>query len=151
MDDELRRFPVVLRIPVVWGYMDALQHVNNVAYLRYFESARIADFDKLGGLSLMYEKGIGPILRCTQCRFKKLIKYPDQILSGVKVTRVGDGKDIFMKHAVASEDLKAIAAEGESRLVFFDFNRKIKLPVPAEIREIILFLEKDNIDGHVIK
>lgn len=151
MDDELKRFPVVLRIPVAWGDMDALQHVNNVAYFRYFESARIAYFDKLGGLNLMYEKGVGPILLCTQCRFKKFIKYPDQILSGVKVTRVGDGKEIFMKHAVASKNLNAIAAEGVSRLVFFDFNRKIKLPVPSEIGEMILFLEKDNINGHTMK
>ena len=38
---QLENYPVVIEIPVAWGDMDAFQHVNNVAYFRYFESARI--------------------------------------------------------------------------------------------------------------
>ena len=37
------RFPVVIELPVQWGEMDAFGHVNNVVYLRWFESGRIAD------------------------------------------------------------------------------------------------------------
>jgi acyl-CoA thioester hydrolase len=43
----LKTFPVIVEIPVAWGEMDALQHVNNVFYFRYFETARIAYFEKL--------------------------------------------------------------------------------------------------------
>ncbi|MCZ6911333.1 MAG: acyl-CoA thioesterase, partial [Proteobacteria bacterium] len=35
-------YPVVIELPVVWGEMDAFDHVNNIIYFRYFESARIA-------------------------------------------------------------------------------------------------------------
>ena len=31
-----------LRLQVRWGDMDALGHVNNAEYLRYFEQSRIA-------------------------------------------------------------------------------------------------------------
>ena len=32
--------PIHTDITVAWGDMDALQHVNNVVYLRYFEIAK---------------------------------------------------------------------------------------------------------------
>ena len=46
-DNLLEDYPVVLEIPVAWGDMDALNHVNNTVYLRYFESSRIAYFEGL--------------------------------------------------------------------------------------------------------
>ena len=33
------------RVPMRWGEMDALGHMNNVSYFRYFEQARISWFD----------------------------------------------------------------------------------------------------------
>jgi len=47
MDDVLKRCPVVIETPVAWGQMDAFRHLNNTAYFRFFESARIAYFEKL--------------------------------------------------------------------------------------------------------
>ena len=37
MKELLKTFPVVTKIPVIWGDMDSFQHVNNVIYFRYFE------------------------------------------------------------------------------------------------------------------
>jgi acyl-CoA thioester hydrolase len=48
MNESLASCPVIIEIPVAWGEMDALRHVNNIAYFRYFESARIAYFERLG-------------------------------------------------------------------------------------------------------
>jgi acyl-CoA thioester hydrolase len=31
-----------VRMPIRWGDMDAMGHVNNTVYFRYFEQARIA-------------------------------------------------------------------------------------------------------------
>ena len=36
----LAKFPVVIEIPVAWGEMDSMGHVNNI-YFRHFESARM--------------------------------------------------------------------------------------------------------------
>ena len=47
MDELLAHCPVVIEVPVAWGEMDSFQHVNNIVYLRYFESARIAYFERL--------------------------------------------------------------------------------------------------------
>ena len=40
-------YPLAMTFPVLWGDMDALGHVNNVRYFRWYESARIALFEKL--------------------------------------------------------------------------------------------------------
>ena len=42
---------VVIALPVQWGDQDALGHVNNVVYFRWYESARIAYFERVGLMS----------------------------------------------------------------------------------------------------
>ena len=44
--EALAGWPVILRIPVQWGEMDAYGHVNNTVMFRYFESARVDDLAK---------------------------------------------------------------------------------------------------------
>ncbi len=69
MDTLLKDFPVITEIKVAWGEMDALQHVNNVVYFRYFETARLDYFNKINLLVDLQTSQIGPVLR-TQCRYK---------------------------------------------------------------------------------
>ena len=40
--EALGRYPLSITIPVAWGEMDAFQHVNNVSYVRWLETGRIA-------------------------------------------------------------------------------------------------------------
>ena len=68
---SLEGYPVVIDEQVVWGEMDAFQHVNNTVYFRYFESARIAYFGAVGYLEWMKAEGSGPILASTRCRFRR--------------------------------------------------------------------------------
>ncbi|MBM3384043.1 MAG: acyl-CoA thioesterase, partial [Betaproteobacteria bacterium] len=45
--DEKRTLAHVERIPIRWGDMDAMGHVNNTVYFRFMEQARISWFDRL--------------------------------------------------------------------------------------------------------
>ncbi|MBO6225570.1 MAG: acyl-CoA thioesterase, partial [Psychrobacter sp.] len=38
---ELAHYPIMHQQPIHWGEMDAFNHLNNVVYYRYAESARI--------------------------------------------------------------------------------------------------------------
>ena len=58
----LKDYKLVVEIPVQWGDMDAAQHVNNVIYLKWVESARVSFFRKLNEGNLINEEHIGPIL-----------------------------------------------------------------------------------------
>jgi len=141
MEERISDYPVKIELPIAWGDMDAFQHVNNIMYFRYFESARIAYFEKIKFLEVMENTGIGPILASTQCRYKLPLTYPDQITVGAKVDSLG--KDRFtMKYAVYSSRHNKIAAFGEGVLVTFDYRNNAKTPVPDEIRKNILALEK---------
>ena len=62
MQELLKAYPVVIEIPVAWGEMDSLGHVNNIIYFRYFESVRMAYFDAMDFWGYMGETGVGPIL-----------------------------------------------------------------------------------------
>ena len=54
----LQECPLVIEVPVLWGEMDALQHVNNIVYFRYFENARMAYFEKLRALRVPANEGL---------------------------------------------------------------------------------------------
>ncbi|MEA3339686.1 MAG: thioesterase family protein [Chloroflexota bacterium] len=141
MKQLLKDYPVVIEIPVAWGEMDAFQHVNNVVYFRYVESARIAYFQELGLMEVMERTGVGPILASVQCRFKIPLTYPDTVSVGVRVSEMG--KDRFtMEYAVASQRLEKIATVGEGVIVSYNYSENKKAPLPAEVRERILALEE---------
>lgn len=119
--EQLKDYPVVTPIEVRWGEQDALGHVNNTVYFRWFESARIEYMDRIDSGVTMNAGGIGPILASIKCDFKKQIKFPDQVHVGTRVEKIGR-TSIHVVHAVYSEHHQAIAALGDSTLVVFDYN-----------------------------
>ena len=140
MQKLLEAYPVVIEIPVAWGEMDSLQHVNNIVYFRYFESARMAYFDRLDLWSYMNETGVGPILASTQCRFRMPLTYPDTVSVATKIDEIGDDR-FLMKYAVVSHNQGKVAAEGEGLIVSYDYREQRKAPLPEEIKRRIEALE----------
>ena len=140
MQELLIEFPVVIQIPVAWGEMDAFQHVNNIVYFRYFESARIAYLERMGFLEIMEQTGVGPILAATNCRFRKALTYPDTLSVGARVAEIGADR-LTMRYRVVSHKLQAVAAEGEGTLVAYDYQAGRKTTLPDAIRQRIESIE----------
>jgi acyl-CoA thioester hydrolase len=140
MNDLLALCPVVIEIPVAWGEMDAFQHVNNIVYLRYFESARIAYFERLNLMEFMNQTGIGPILASVQCKFKIPLTYPDTVSVGTRISKVEQDRFV-MEYSVVSHKHQKIAAEGEGVIVSFNYRENKKTPLPDEIKQRIAKLE----------
>ncbi len=140
MPELLEACPVVIETPVAWGEMDSLQHVNNIIYFRYFESARMAYFNRLDLWSYMKETGVGPILAATQCKFRIPLTYPDTVSLGASVTKI-EADRFLMKYVVVSHEHQKIAAEGEGLIVAYDYREKKKTLLPQELRKRIESLE----------
>lgn len=138
-DDPLCEFPIVISVPVRWGDMDAFGHVNNTVYLRFFESARIAYFERMG-IHTSTPEGVGPILHSTSCRFRAPVTFPDTVRVGARVVDIGDDR-VRMEHTVYSERMGKVAATGDALVVSFDYAKGEKAPVPAEWRKHIADLE----------
>lgn len=144
---ELAAFPAVIRLPVQWGDQDAFGHVNNIVYFRWFESARIAYLERIGlgekhaGKS---ESGgnVGPILAAIGCNYRRQIKYPDTVIVGARIVRIGRSS-MTMAHMVWSDAHQAVAADGESTVVVFDYQANQPRRVPDEFRALI-----EKLEGH---
>jgi len=139
-DSPLPDLPITVRFPVHWGEMDAFDHVNNVTYFRYFESARIAYFDALGYREAMAVERVGPILASTACRFRRPLTYPDDLVVGAGVSEVGADR-FTMQYAVWSTRLSTVAATGEGLIVNYDYTNNRKAPLSDPIRAAIARLE----------
>ena len=140
MQELLKGYAVVIEIPVAWGEMDSLQHVNNIVYFRYFESVRMAYFGEVGFWSYMEETGVGPILASTQCRFRLPLEYPDTVSVGARIKDVGEDR-FLMEYLVVSHRHGKVAAEGSGMIVVYDYREKRKAPLPDEIRKRIQAME----------
>ena len=134
--EALIDFPVVVTVPLLWGDPDAFGHVNNLAYLRWCESARVEYLMRIGLWPSLPPAGIGPILASVSCDYKRPLTFPDTVWIGTRVTRIGN-RSFQMQHRVVSKALDTVAAEVDSTIVVFDYGRNETVPVPESCRTAI--------------
>ncbi|GGI90161.1 acyl-CoA thioesterase [Shewanella gelidii] len=136
MEQFLSQYPVHTRINVAWGEMDALQHVNNAVYFRYFETARIDFFGQLGLLEQGQKMQIGPIISENQARYRRPVTFPDSLLVGVNISDIGQDR-FLMNYAVFSQAQKVITTTGSSLVVMYDFKTGQKMDLPPELVDVL--------------
>jgi acyl-CoA thioester hydrolase len=133
---------VSVTLPVQWSEMDALGHVNNARFFTWFESARIALFQRIG-VPTSAPSAIGPILATTTCDFLRPVVFPATVRIDARVTRVGE-TSITMEYEVADATAPvspaAPYARGTSVAVIVDYTSMAKVRVPDDIRAAIAAL-----------
>lgn len=129
----LEKYPVVYTHKVMWGEMDAYQHVNNTQYFRYFENARITHFDQLGANTLYDTEQLGFIVGEIRCRFKVPLTYPDTIHIGAKVAQLEDDRFLHV-YSVVSEAHNRVVAEGDAKVVWYDYRNGCKCPFSDDLK-----------------
>ena len=128
---------ITLRLPVLWGHMDAMGHVNNTLYFRYFESARVEYMARIG-LFARVDGGqdILPILASTKCDYKVPLTYPDEIVVEARTVRVGR-TSFTHEYRIWSTAQKCVSAVGEGTVVCVDKRTGKPVAVPDEMRGAI--------------
>ena len=137
---ELAGQPVTVALPIQWGDQDAFGHVNGVVYFRWFETARVEYLNRCGLSHLMTGDQLGPILAAIKCDYRRQLKHPDTIVVSASISQIGNSS-MTMRHLVYSRAQRAIAAEGESTVVMFDYVRQRPTRVPDDIRAKIVAME----------
>jgi acyl-CoA thioester hydrolase len=126
-------------IPVQWGDMDALGHVNNARFLRWFESARIVMFERIG-VRTSGTIGVGPILATTTCDFLVPVVFPATVEVGVRVSKIGE-TSLTMEYEVRDADAKdRLYARGSSVAVMVEYPSMRKVRVPDDVRAAVAAL-----------
>lgn len=140
MKEILSPYPVIVETPVAWGEMDAFGHVNNIYYFRYFETGRIAYFERIRFMEHKEIEGAGPILASASCRYLLPLTYPDDISVGTRVIEMSEDR-FTHEYIVVSHRHEKIAAKGRAVIVSFDYRKNEKTPLPDIIRERIEDIE----------
>ena len=131
------RWTTEVTLDVTWGEMDALAHVNNVRYIAWAETARIALFRQLG-LATLPEDPVGPILARIECDYLEPVEYPARVTVGIRAERVGNTSIVLeheIWHAGAAE---RVVARGKAVVVMINYATQEKVRVPEAIRAALV-------------
>ena len=137
---SLDGFPVLSEISVLWGDEDAFGHVNNVAYLRWAESARVDYLRKIDFFPPLPPEGIGPILASITCHYRRQLTYPDSVVVGTRVAAIGNSS-FRMEHRIVSRASGDVVADVDSTIVAADYTMGKGVRVSEKVRRAIAELE----------
>ncbi|RKO86210.1 thioesterase superfamily protein, partial [Blyttiomyces helicus] len=132
---------------VHWGDQDKYGHVNNVNYLRYFESGR--KFGLRGRLDDMgwwrgfckrrradgsQRTSVGIILKSVAATYRAPVEWPDTLSIAVRVDPTTLRRDrVTQRFYAVSHAQQRIVAEGEATIVTYDYDVGRKAPIPAAV------------------
>lgn len=134
-------WPVTFTVQVAWAEMDAFGHVNNTVYLKWFESARIHYFEKLGvATTLASEAKQWPLLAHSAVDYRAPVVYPDTIDIASRITKLGN-TSFTMAYRATSRAQSRVVAEGVGVVVMVDPKTGVKQPLADELRARVSALE----------
>ncbi|MFK7932035.1 MAG: acyl-CoA thioesterase [Saprospiraceae bacterium] len=142
LQQELTTFPIVQTFRVQWGEMDAFRHVNNLVYLRWAESGRIAYFEQLPlDFSTPELARFSVVLGWQDCKYIFPVTYPDTIHVGTNVIEIKNDRFV-MQCKMYSEKHQRLVTISKHEVVTVNFQLNKKVNVPTEIRQAIEKIEK---------
>ncbi len=126
-------------IKVDWADLDLFGHVNNVAFFKYIQAARINYCEMIGLTAVNDTEKLSFMVASSQCQFKKTILYPDTIKVFARVDWIKNTS--FQLSYEIRNGKKEIVALGEDVLVIFDHHSKVKVPMTLYLRNKISEIE----------
>ena len=122
-------------IPMRWGDMDTLGHVNNTLYFRYMEIVRLDWIFKVGGRT--EPSGQGPLIVNSFCNFLRQLDFPGELRVTMFVANPGRSSfETF--HTIERCDAPGVVcAEGGAQVVWADYGAKKSVPLPDWMRQLL--------------
>jgi acyl-CoA thioester hydrolase len=124
-------FPVLRPITTRWADNDVYGHVNNVVYYAFFDTAVNGWLIDATGVDIRELPAIGLVAE-TSCRFLAPLSFPEPVLAGLAVERLGRTSVIY-RLALFGDSARP-AALGRFVHVYVDRETRQPVPVPAEVR-----------------
>lgn len=126
-------FNLTLKIPVEWRDIDAAHHVNNVIYLQWAESARVAYLLQLNGGSLISQDNISPIVGWLDCKYIRPVSFPDTVIVGVKKEAILDDRMVLETRIFSHKDDRLVAIS-KQHIMAYNVKYKQKAEIPLSWR-----------------
>ena len=119
-----------------WGDSDAMGHINNVLYARYYESARSSYFGQLLDMIFTNKMSEGIILADMKIAYLQQLHHPAEMTIGARVSQLG-GSSLHFDAAIFVEGNNKPISTSRATLIWFDYANNSTLKIPQGIRQII--------------
>jgi acyl-CoA thioester hydrolase len=114
---------------------DVFQHVNNVNYFSFFDTA-VTYYEMTEDVVDLYADPVHCVVVEVQCRYHRSVAFPDVITVGLRVARIG-GSSVRYEIGIFRNDENDAAAEGHFVHVFVERATQRPVPVPDASRAIL--------------
>lgn len=128
------------------GEIDALGHVNNLAYLKWMQSAAVAHSAACGWTTKRYiESGAGWVVRSHKIEYRSPARADEAILVR---TWIADFKKVTSRrrYDIVRPADEVLLATAETVWVFIGFEHRVPRRIPAEVIDAFapLFTENES-------
>jgi len=132
---EQKKLTYEMVIPIRWGDMDAMGHVNNTIYFRYLEIIRIEWMHSVGGA--FKPDGVGPVIVNAFCNFIQQLEYPGDVLARHYVANPGRTSFDAFVTLERTDEPGVLYATGGATTVWIDYPKKRSVPLPEKLRALL--------------
>ena len=127
-------FPKLILISSRWSDNDIYQHVNNVVYFSYFDTAVNQNLVEHGLLSIGNSDVVGLVVS-NQCQFFASISFPDTVYVGLSVEKIGHSS-VTYRLGIFKNNENSLSALGTYTHVYVDRNTQRPVAIPLKTREM---------------
>ncbi|MBS0492446.1 MAG: acyl-CoA thioesterase [Proteobacteria bacterium] len=122
-------------IPMRWGDMDAIGHMNNTVYFRFMETARIEWLRELGFDAS--SQGEGMVIVNAFCNFVRQFEYPCSVVARTYVSNPGRSSFDTWVLMERADQPGVLYASGGATVCWVDFQKQKSMPLPERLRELL--------------
>ena len=134
----LEGYKLISTFTVPFADVDMMQHVNNVAYIRWCEMMRAEYFARVMRTEINGKHGM--IQANIHFTYERELSYRERISIGIRVPRLGT-KSWDFEYSIVSETHQRQAAHGTTTVVAFDFDGHSTIAIPQAWRDNIAAFE----------
>lgn len=118
-----------------WADNDAYGHVNNVVYYAWFDTVVNAHLIEAGALDVQQGPVIGLVVE-TQCNYFEPLAFPQRVLGGLRVGRVGR-TSVRYEVGLFAEGADTAAAQGHFVHVYVDRQTRRPVELPSVLLDAL--------------
>ena len=125
---EKKKLVFEMIIPIRWGDMDAMNHVNNTTYFRYLETVRIEWMRSIG--CQPDPAGEGPVIVNAFCNFYKQLEYPGDVRMKMDVSDPARSTYESWGTMERTDNTGVVYSAGEATTNWVNFPAQKSSPLP---------------------
>lgn len=132
---EQKKLVYQMEIPIRWGDMDAMGHLNNASYFRYLETCRIDWLHTLDAMPDQADEGI--VIVNAFCNFYRQIEYPGKVL--LKMYASDPARTTFETWATMemADEPSVVYAAGGATTIWINYQQKKAVALPDWLRTLV--------------